>query len=67
MSLTQTQAHVKFLSLEPLLGPLQEIPLEGINWVIVGGESGPGARLMAADWVREIRDNCCAECDPILL
>ena len=57
-SLKETDAYTKFLSLEPLLGPLPDIPLQGINWVIVGGESGPGARPMEADWVRNIRDNC---------
>ena len=41
-----TRAHVKFLSLEPLLGPLDKLPLTGIDWVIVGGESGPRARAM---------------------
>ena len=51
-------AHTRFLSLEPLLGPLPGIPLHQIDWVIVGGESGPGARPMEADWVRDIRDNC---------
>jgi protein gp37 len=56
--LRETQAHVKFLSLEPLLGPLPGLNLKGIDWVIVGGESGPGARPMNADWVREIRDQC---------
>ena len=56
--LKETGAHVKFLSLEPLLGPLPDIELEGIDWVIVGGESGPGARPMEADWVRDIRDHC---------
>ena len=56
--LKETTAQTKFLSLEPLLGPLPGIPLQGIDWVIVGGESGPGARPMAADWVRDIRDNC---------
>lgn len=56
--LRETGALVKFLSLEPLLGPLTDIPLHGIDWVIVGGESGPGARPMKAEWVREIRDNC---------
>ena len=56
--LKQTGALVKFLSLEPLLGPLTGIQLDGIDWVIVGGESGPGAREMHSDWVREIRDNC---------
>ncbi len=56
--LRATGAQTKFLSLEPLLGPLSGIPLNGIDWVIVGGESGPGARPMEPDWVREIRDNC---------
>ena len=56
--LRETGASVKFLSLEPLLGPLTSIPLDGIDWVIVGGESGPRARPMEADWVREIRDSC---------
>lgn len=53
-----TGARTKFLSLEPLLGPLPNLSLQGIDWVIVGGESGPGARPMKADWVRNIRDNC---------
>lgn len=56
--LKQTGAKVKFLSLEPLLGPLPSLNLEGIDWVIVGGESGPGARPMKEEWVTEIRDNC---------
>ena len=51
-------ASVKFLSLEPLLGPLSNLNLDGIDWVIVGGESGPGARPMEADWARDIRDQC---------
>jgi protein gp37 len=51
-------AAVRFLSLEPLLGPLPRLPLEGIHWVIVGGESGPGARPMAVEWVRQIRARC---------
>lgn len=51
-------ARVKFLSLEPLLGPLPDIDLTRINWVIVGGESGPGARPMLEDWVLDIRDQC---------
>lgn len=58
--LRRTPAHVKFLSLEPLLGPLPALDLTGIDWVIVGGESGPGARSMAGAWVREIRDQCVA-------
>ena len=53
-----TGAHVKFLSIEPLLGPLRKLNLRGIDWVIVGGESGPGARPLNPDWVREIRDRC---------
>lgn len=53
-----TGARVKFLSLEPLLGPLHALDLHGIDWVIVGGESGPGARPMAAEWVTDIRDQC---------
>ena len=56
--LRETDAHVKFLSLEPLLGPLPALDLDGIDWVIVGGESGPGARKMQPDWAREIRDQC---------
>ena len=56
--LKNTPARVKFLSLEPLLGPLSQIDLGSIDWVIVGGESGPGARPMQSEWVREIRDNC---------
>jgi protein gp37 len=56
--LRQTGAKVKFLSLEPLLGPLPALALGGIDWVIVGGESGPGARPMESGWVRDIRDQC---------
>lgn len=56
--LRRTGAQIKFLSLEPLLGPLPKLNLRGIDWVIVGGESGPGARSMDADWVRQIRDRC---------
>jgi protein gp37 len=57
-SLRSTGAHVKFLSLEPLLGPLPGLDLHGIDWTIVGGETGPGARPMHPDWVRDIRDQC---------
>jgi protein gp37 len=53
-------ASVKFLSIEPLLEPLPDLDLDGIDWVIVGGESGPGARPIEADWVRSIRDHCIA-------
>jgi len=56
--LCQTDARVKFLSLEPLLGPLGRLDLSGIHWVIAGGESGPKARAMDVAWVREIRDQC---------
>ena len=54
-------ASVRFLSVEPLIGPLGALDLSGIHWVIVGGESGPGARPMHPDWVREIRDQCIAQ------
>lgn len=56
--LRESNATVRFLSLEPLLGPLAGLNLDGLDWVIVGGESGPGARPMEADWVREIRTKC---------
>lgn len=56
--LRQTRAHTKFLSLEPLLGPLPNLNLDGIHWVIVGGESGPGARPLQSEWVVDIRDQC---------
>lgn len=56
--LRQTHAHVKFLSIEPLLGPLSKLNLRKIHWVIVGGESGPGARPMDQNWVTDIRDQC---------
>ena len=56
--LRKTGAEVKFLSLEPLLGPLPKLKLRGIDWVIVGGESGPGARPMERKWVVEIKRQC---------
>ena len=56
--LRNTAARVKFLSIEPLLGPLPNLNLQGIDWVIVGGESGPGARPMDSAWVADIRDQC---------
>ncbi len=56
--LQHTHAKVKFLSVEPLLGPIPRLPLSGIDWIIVGGESGPGARPMEREWVRQIRDRC---------
>ena len=57
-NLTKCNARVKFLSCEPLIGRLARLPLKGIDWVIVGGESGPGARQMKAEWAIEIRDRC---------
>lgn len=59
--LTQCPAAIRFLSCEPLLEALTPLPLEGIHWVIVGGESGPGSRPVAIEWVRAIRDQCLAE------
>lgn len=56
--LQETNAYIKFLSLEPLLGALGPTDFSGIGWIIVGGESGPGAREMDVEWVREIRDLC---------
>lgn len=56
--LRSVPASVRFLSLEPLLGPLPGLSLEGINWVIVGGESGARFRPMQPEWVRDIRDAC---------
>jgi protein gp37 len=56
--LRRTNAHVKFLSFEPLLGPLPKLNLRGIDWVIVGGESGPGARHMERAWVIDILNQC---------
>jgi len=60
-ALRETTAAVRFLSLEPLLGPLPDINLKGIHWVIVGGESGPGARPINQKWVVDIRDQCRAQ------
>ena len=59
--LRNTRAAIKFLSIEPLLGPIPELCLDGIGWVIVGGESGPKARSMDPGWVTEIRDQCIAQ------
>ncbi len=56
--LRATGADIKFLSLEPLLGPLPDLDLRDIDWAIVGGESGPGARAMDVEWVRSIRNQC---------
>jgi protein gp37 len=57
-SLRTVPAPIRFLSVEPLLGPIPNLPLAGIHWVIVGGESGPGARPLDSSWVLGIRDQC---------
>jgi protein gp37 len=59
--LRDTGAAIKFLSIEPLLGALPDLNLDGIDWVIVGGESGPGARPMKKQWVLDIRDQCLSQ------
>ena len=56
--LRRTSARIKFISLEPLLGPMPRLDLQNIDWVIVGGESGPRARPIAPEWVSKIRDQC---------
>jgi protein gp37 len=56
--LREVPSAVRFVSAEPLLGPLRRINLDGIDWLIVGGESGPGARPMSKAWVRNLRDQC---------
>jgi len=56
--LQETPAGVRFLSIEPLIGAMGKLDLKGIDWVIVGGESGPRARPMNGEWVREVRDQC---------
>ncbi len=58
--LREVPAAVRFLSVEPLLGPIPRLPLVGIHWVIVGGESGGGRRPVDPAWVRDIRDQCIA-------
>ena len=59
--LRQIPAPVRFISAEPLLGPLPDLDLTGIDWLIVGGESGPGFRPMDPDWARDLRDRCIEE------
>jgi protein gp37 len=59
--LRQAPASVRFISAEPLIGPIGTVDLSGIHWVIAGGESGPGARPMASEWAREVRDLCAAQ------
>lgn len=56
--LRKTAAKIKFISFEPLIGPVKNINLDNIDWVIAGGESGPGARPIKEEWVLEIRDKC---------
>jgi len=56
--LRQVPASTRFLSLEPLLGPLPRLNLDNIHWVIVGGESGPGARPLKSDWVHDVKSLC---------
>lgn len=56
--LREVPAAVRFLSVEPMLGPVPSLDLNGIDWVIVGGESGPGARPIQQEWVRDLRDKC---------
>lgn len=58
IDLRRVSAAVRFLSIEPLLGPIKKLDLSGINWVIVGGESGPKARPIKEEWVVAIRDQC---------
>jgi protein gp37 len=59
-NLRKVPASVRFLSIEPLLGPISSLPLEDIHWVIVGGESGPRHRAIKSEWVREIQNQCVA-------
>lgn len=59
--LRRVPAAVRFISAEPLLGPLDSLELAGINWLIVGGESGPGRRRMQPEWAMHLRDKCCEE------
>ncbi len=65
--LRQTHAKTKFLSIEPLIGPVGDLDLTGIHWVIVGGESGPGARIMEPAWASHIRDQCAEQKVPFFM
>ena len=56
--LVKVPAKIRFLSCEPLIAPMKNLPLKGVHWVIVGGESGPGARLMKPEWVHSIKHQC---------
>lgn len=64
LDLAKVPASVRFISCEPLLGPIPNVPLGAIDWVIAGGESGPKARPMDPEWVRELRDSCLASGTP---
>lgn len=57
-NLKKTSAHIKFLSMEPLIGPTKRLNLKGIDWVIVGGESGPGSRIVKKEWIIDIKKKC---------
>jgi len=63
-NLKKTPAAVKFLSIEPMIGPVNNINLNGIDWVITGGESGPGARAINEEWVLAVRDECVSSSTP---
>ena len=65
--LRKVDSGIRFISFEPLLGRIRDLSLEGIHWAIAGGESGPGARPMDMDWVREIKDQCVAAGIPFFL
>jgi protein gp37 len=56
--LRKVNAPLRFLSVEPMIGPIDDVDLKGIGWVIVGGESGPGRRPLSIEWVRDVRDRC---------
>lgn len=64
-TLSQVPARIRFLSIEPLIGPIGPMDLRKIHWVILGGESGPGARPMSPAWAREVRDQCVAQKVPL--
>jgi protein gp37 len=63
--LRQAPAAIRFLSVEPMLGAIDQVSLEGIGWVIVGGESGPGARPIHPEWVRDVHERCIAANIPL--
>ena len=65
--LRSVPAITRFISIEPFLGPINKLDLSGINWVIVGGESGPGARPMMKQWVKTVKDICLKQAVPFFL